>query len=145
MADVFSPEKRSAVMARVRGADTKPEKQVRAILTALGYRYRLQGKGLPGKPDIVFKGRRKAIFVHGCFWHGCEREDCRGARRPKSNTGYWAEKLARNRARDARNIAKLEEMGWKPLVIWECDLADTRAVARRLEAYLGPKRLSPPH
>lgn len=128
-------------MRRVRGRDTKPERQVRAILTALGYRYRLQGKGLPGKPDIVFKGRGKVVFVHGCFWHGCERAGCRGARRPKSNTGYWAEKLARNKARDAANLEKLQEMGWASLVVWECDLADAEAVAARLGAFLGAPRL----
>ncbi|MEO0983814.1 MAG: very short patch repair endonuclease [Pseudomonadota bacterium] len=141
MTDVFTPQKRSAVMARVKGKDTKPELIVRRLLFAAGYRYRLQGKGLPGKPDLVFKTRRKALFVHGCFWHGCERQGCRGARRPKSNTGYWAEKLARNKARDVANLAKLADLGWETLVIWECELGDRAALSRRLAAFLGPARL----
>ncbi len=142
MADVFTKTKRSNVMSKVKGRDTGPEWAVRRLLYAMGYRYRLQGKGLPGRPDIVLKTRRKAVFVHGCFWHGCERPGCRGGRRPRSNTGYWAEKLARNKARDAANLQALAGMGWSALVIWECELSGTEAVSRRLAAFLGPTRLS---
>lgn len=99
MTDVFTPEKRSAVMAKVKGRGTKPELQVRKALTALGVRYRLNRKDLPGSPDVVMAGRRLAIFVHGCFWHG---HDCaRGSRVPKANRDYWLAKVARNKARDA--------------------------------------------
>ena len=105
MTDVFTKEQRSAVMRRVRGKDTGPEMVVRRLLTALGYRYRLHRADLPGRPDIVFPGRRKAIFVHGCFWHG---HDCRAGRnRPASNTSYWSVKLARTMARDERHCREL--------------------------------------
>jgi DNA mismatch endonuclease (patch repair protein) len=120
--DVFSPEKRSAVMRRVKGRDTAPELKVRKLLWRLGARYRLHRKDLPGKPDIVLPGRKLAIFVHGCFWHG---HDCpRGARVPKANRDYWLAKVARNRARDIETRARLEAMGWWVLVVWECALKD---------------------
>ena len=130
--DVFSPEKRSAVMRRVKGRDTGPERAVRRMLRAAGIGYRLGGQGLPGRPDVVMKGRRTAVFVHGCFWHG---HDCpRGARKPKANADYWLAKIARNRARDDRAVAELEAAGWRVLIVWECemraaDFAD-RLVAR---------------
>jgi len=120
--DVFTPEKRSAIMRRVKGRDTAPELKVRRLLWRMGARYRLQRKDLPGKPDIVLSGRKLAIFVHGCFWHG---HDCaRGSRVPKANRDYWLGKVARNRARDAEARAKLEAMGWRVLVVWECSLKD---------------------
>lgn len=118
MTDVFSAEKRSAVMRRVRGRDTAPELAVRRVLRAAGVGYRLGGCGLPGRPDVVMKGRRTVIFVHGCFWHG---HDCaRGARQPKSNAGYWIAKINRNRARDAAAQTALEAGGWRVLTVWEC-------------------------
>lgn len=118
--DVFTPEKRSAVMRRVRGRDTSPERAVRRILRAAGIGYRLGGQGLPGRPDIVMKGRRTVVFVHGCFWHG---HDCaRGARKPKQNADYWTAKLARNIARDREVAAKLTHDGWRVVTVWECDL-----------------------
>jgi DNA mismatch endonuclease, patch repair protein len=120
MTDVFTPEERSAVMRRVKGRDTSPELAVRRILRTAGIGYRLGGMGLPGKPDVTMKGRRLALFVHGCFWHG---HDCpRGARRPKANAEYWTAKIARNRARDARVSADLVAMGWRVLTVWECEL-----------------------
>ena len=120
MTDVFSPEKRSAVMRRVKGRDTSPEIAVRKILRAAGIGYRLGGRGLPGKPDIVMQGRRTVVFVHGCFWHG---HDCaRGARKPKANADYWTAKLARNVARDRQVVAKLTNDGWRVITVWECDL-----------------------
>ena len=134
MTDVFDPEKRSAVMRRVKGRDTGPEKTVRRLLTALGARYRLHRKDLPGKPDIVMAGRRLAIFVHGCFWHG---HDCaRGARVPKANRDYWLGKVGRNRERDFASRAALEASGWRVETIWECDLKDEAALIARLAGML---------
>jgi len=131
MTDVFTPEKRSAVMRRVKGRDTSPELAVRRILREAGMGYRLGGAGLPGRPDVVMKGRRVALFVHGCFWHG---HDCpRGARQPKSNAAYWIAKIARNRARDVSARTALEADGWRVVTVWECEMkaADfaTRLVA----------------
>ncbi|GAA0194141.1 DNA mismatch endonuclease (patch repair protein) [Brevundimonas nasdae] len=118
MTDVFSAEKRSAVMRRIKGRDTAPELAVRRVLRAAGVGYRLGGCGLPGRPDVVMKGRRTVIFVHGCFWHG---HDCaRGARQPKSNADYWIAKINRNRARDAAAQTALEADGWRVLTAWEC-------------------------
>lgn len=120
MTDVFDAPTRSAVMRRVKGRDTGPELAVRRILRAAGIGYRLGGCGLPGRPDVVMKGRRVALFVHGCFWHG---HDCRrGARRPKANADYWLAKVERNRARDARNVADLTALGWRVIVVWECEM-----------------------
>lgn len=118
--DVFNPEQRSAVMRRVKGRDTGPERAVRRILRAAGIGYRLGGQGLPGRPDVVMKGRRTALFVHGCFWHG---HDCpRGARKPKANADYWLAKIARNRARDEGAVADLAAAGWRVLIVWECEM-----------------------
>lgn len=119
-ADVFSPKKRSEVMRAVKGKDTKPELALRKALHRLGYRYRLNVRELPGKPDLVFPGRRTVIFVHGCFWHGhgCKR----GRRVPKTNRAYWEDKIARNRARDRKNVAALKALGWRVITIWECEL-----------------------
>ena len=129
--DVFSPEQRSAVMRRVKGRDTSPELAVRKALRAAGIGYRLGGAGLPGRPDVVMKGRRTAVFVHGCFWHG---HDCaRGSRKPKANADYWNAKIARNRARDVRVEGELKALGWRVLTVWECDLR-APDFAARLEA-----------
>ena len=118
--DIFTPEQRSAVMRRVKGRDTGPEWTVRRILRAAGIGYRLGGRGLPGRPDVVMQGRRVALFVHGCFWHG---HDCaRGARQPKTNADYWIAKIGRNRARDAVSEAALAAQGWRVITVWECDL-----------------------
>lgn len=115
------PLTRSQVMSRVRGKDTKPEMAVRRALWAAGYRYRLHAKDLPGRPDIVFRSRKIAIFVHGCFWHG--HEGCAGHRIPKSRSDWWAAKIARNKARDAEVREALKAMGWAVKVIWECEVA----------------------
>ncbi|MCO8029439.1 very short patch repair endonuclease [Brevundimonas diminuta] len=120
MGDVFTSEQRSAVMRRVKGRDTGPEIKVRRALRAAGIGYRLGGCGLPGRPDLVMKGRKTVVFVHGCFWHG---HDCpRGARQPKDNADYWIAKIDRNRARDARVADELAAAGWRVLTLWECDL-----------------------
>ena len=131
MTDVFTPEQRSAVMRRIKGRDTGPERRVRAVLRAAGIGYRLNGQGLPGRPDLVMKGRGVAVFVHGCFWHG---HDCpRGARQPKANADYWIAKIDRNRTRDAVNAARLAHEGWAVITVWECAMRasdfDARLVA----------------
>ena len=132
--DVYGPETRSAVMRRVKGKDTSPEMTVRRALTRLGARYQLHAKALPGKPDIVMPGRRLAVFVHGCFWHG---HDCaRGARVPKQNRDYWVGKVGRNRARDVASRAALEAAGWRVETVWECELKDAAGLEARLSAAL---------
>jgi DNA mismatch endonuclease (patch repair protein) len=134
--DVFTPEQRSAVMRKVPGKGSSAELKVRRLLTAMGLRYRLHRKDLPGSPDIALPGRRTAIFVHGCFWHG---HDCkRGARAPKANADYWSAKIAGNRARDEKAVAGLKAMGWRPLTVWECELKDLAAVQERLRETLAP-------
>jgi len=132
--DVYGTEKRSAVMRRVRGRDTTPELTVRKALTKLGARYRLHRKDLPGSPDIVLPGRRLALFVHGCFWHG---HDCaRGARVPKQNRDYWVGKVGRNRARDERAREALAGLGWRVATVWECELKDKAGLEGRLRHIL---------
>ena len=136
MSDVYPADKRSAVMRRVKGRDTTPEVKVRRALTALGARYRLHRKDLPGSPDIVLPGRRLALFVHGCFWHG---HDCaRGARVPKQNRDYWVAKVGRNAARDAWSRTALEAGGWRVEILWECELKDVAALRARLAQLLKP-------
>lgn len=142
MSDVFDPAKRSSVMRQVKSADTRPEQIVRKLLTCLGARYRLQRRDLPGSPDIVLPGRRLAIFVHGCFWHG---HDCaRGARVPKANRDYWVAKVARNRARDISTRDQLEALGWRVETIWECELKDRPALTDRLSTLLQAAAATPP-
>ena len=134
MTDVYSPQKRSAVMRRVKGKDTAPELKVRKALTSLGARYRLHRKDLPGSPDIVLPGRKVALFVHGCFWHG---HDCaRGSRVPKQNREYWVSKVDRNRARDAKSLEALTALGWRVETVWECDLKSPSSLTDRLTALL---------
>lgn len=123
-------------MARVKAANTRPELQVRSMLHRLGYRFRLHRKGLPGKPDIVFPSRRTAIFVHGCFWH--QHPGCKNAMRPISNTTYWNAKLDSNTMRDRQNLQDLRALGWRVVVVWECELKDMERLARRLHSFLGP-------
>jgi DNA mismatch endonuclease (patch repair protein) len=135
--DKLTPAGRSANMRQIRSQGTKPELAVRSLVHRLGYRFRLHRKGLPGKPDLVFVSRQKVIFVHGCFWHGHEREGCLDSRVPKSNTGYWSPKLAGNKARDVRSLAALEGQGWKVMVIWECEVGDTTVLASRIRRFLG--------
>ncbi|WP_192255592.1 very short patch repair endonuclease [Mesorhizobium caraganae] len=127
-------ERRSAIMRAVKSRDTKPELVVRRLAHKAGFRYRLHRKDLPGKPDLVFAGRRKAIFVHGCFWHG---HDCaRGDRMPTQNRDYWSAKIQRNRARDTKNVRLLEADGWSVLVVWECELKDRASLSSRVESFL---------
>ena len=134
MTDVFSPEKRSAVMRQVKGRDTRPELAVRRLIWRLGGRYRLNRADLPGKPDIVLAGRRLVVFVHGCFWHG---HDCaRGARVPKANRDYWVAKIGRNRMRDAAARERLTALGWRVETVWECELRDAPALEARVAGWL---------
>ena len=135
MADHLSRERRSENMARIRSKDTKPEMRIRRLLHKEGYRYRCHVPGLAGKPDLVFTRRRKALFVHGCFWH--QHSGCPRATRPKTNQPYWLEKLARNVERDARHVRILENGGWSVLVVWECQSSAPELV-RRLRNFLGP-------
>jgi DNA mismatch endonuclease (patch repair protein) len=121
-------------MRAVRSANTTPEIAVRKLAHALGYRFRLHRKDLPGKPDIVFPSRQKAIFVHGCFWHG---HDCkRGAREPKTNAEYWRRKIARNRERDVSSIKGLRRAGWKSMIVWECQVRNEVMLSRRIDSFL---------
>lgn len=118
----FVDPTRSAQMGRVRGKDTKPEMRVRRALHAAGLRYRLHAADLPGRPDIVFRKQRVAVFVHGCFWHRHDDPDCKLARMPKSRVEFWEPKLTGNRERDRRNLCALRALGWTAIVIWECQL-----------------------
>ncbi|MCY1668301.1 very short patch repair endonuclease [Rhizobium sp. SL86] len=138
MVDTRSPEQRRRIMQSVKTKNTGPERKVRQILFEAGYRFRLHRKDLPGSPDIVFPGRKKAIFVHGCFWHG---HDCRKGRGSKSRLEYWGPKLEANKIRDRRNLDALDAMGWECIVIWECELKEVADVLRRLGTFLGgPKK-----
>jgi DNA mismatch endonuclease, patch repair protein len=120
-------------MSRVKGRNTTPELVVRRMLHALGYRYRLHRKDLPGKPDIVFGPRKKAIFIHGCFWHG---HKCPKGRLPKSNRAFWKAKSEANKTRDAKNIRRLKALGWKALVVWQCRTKKPLVVRKRIVDFL---------
>lgn len=124
-------------MALVRSKGTAVELTVRRVVHGLGYRYRLHGADLPGKPDMVLPSRRAVIFVHGCFWHRHPR--CKLARLPKSRLDFWVPKLEANRARDVKNLRKLRRAGWRPLVVWECELSDPAALKLRIKRFLTAK------
>jgi|SRR5665213_95691 len=132
--DTRTPEQRRRIMQSVRTADTGPEMTVRRLLHGMGYRYRLHDRRLPGRPDLAFTIRRKAIFVHGCFWHGHE---CAKGQPPKSRLDYWLPKIEANRARDKRNAGDLNAMGWAVCVVWQCQVRDTDGLRDRLTAFLG--------
>lgn len=135
--DVLTPEQRQRCMASISGKNTKPELIVRKLLFSMGYRYRLHYSNLPGKPDLVFPGKRKVIFIHGCFWH---RHDCKkGKSLPSNNSEFWKKKLAENQSRDSRNIIDLKKQGWNTLVIWECQIGDLQSLADNLHSYLQAK------
>jgi DNA mismatch endonuclease (patch repair protein) len=123
-------------MARIKNKHTKPEMKVRKLVHSLGFRYRLHGKSIPGRPDMVFSGRRKVIFIHGCFWHRHPDSECSLARMPKSRLEFWKPKLERNAERDGENIELLHRAGWDTLVIWECELRDMGAVERKVVRFL---------
>ena len=136
--DRLTPTRRSKNMAAIRSKDTLPELTVRRWLHRQGFRYRLHRAGLPGRPDLVFSGQKKVIFVHGCFWHQHPIAECRDSRRPKSRLEYWEQKLSLNVARDARNQVQLEAAGWKVLVVWECETKDLTTLGPRLRSFLKP-------
>lgn len=132
--DTLTKEERSKIMGRVHGKDTRPEMVVRRLVHSLGYRYRLHRKDLPGQPDMAFPGRRKVIFIHGCFWH--RHEGCALARMPKSRVSFWESKLEGNKARDQRNVLLLRDAGWDVLTLWECQLRDIAALQATIVAFL---------
>lgn len=135
MTDNRSPQSRSALMARIGGKDTAPEISVRKMLHAMGYRFRLHKKEMPGTPDIAFSSRRKVIFVNGCFWHA---HGCRIGKPPKTRLEYWQPKLEHNRARDKRNRADLRALGWEVLTVWQCQTRKPDRLSTRLLSFLGP-------
>lgn len=136
--DTLTPEQRSERMSRVRNKDTKPELEVRRLVHALGYRYRLHSNNLPGHPDLVFGTRRKVIFVHGCFWH--RHEGCPRCRMPKSRVKFWKQKLNGNRERDLEKQDELAQMGWDFMIVWECELANMDGLAAAIQDFLGENR-----
>lgn len=127
---------RTENMARIRSKDTKPELLVRSVAHSLGFRFRLHRKDLPGAPDLVFPRFHSVIMVHGCFWHQHSDSSCNAAHSPKSNLDYWGPKLRRNVERDATSIAELKLLGWKVLVIWECQLKDIEALKTKISCFL---------
>lgn len=132
--DKFDKDKRSLIMSRVKGKDTKPEVFIRSIVHRLGFRFRKNRPDLPGKPDIVLPKHRKVIFVHGCFWHGHNK--CSRAVRPESNKAFWSEKLDKNIVRDRKNVRALRKLGWKVLIIWQCETKDAEALTGKIKAFL---------
>lgn len=136
MADTLTRRQRSERMGRIRGKDTKPEMRVRKLVHSMGYRYRLHRKDLPGNPDLVFPARRKAIFIHGCFWHRHPSARCRLARLPKSRLDFWLPKLEENHRRDKRNLSKLKALGWAAMTIWECQISKNQVISKRIRKFL---------
>jgi len=128
---------RSELMKKIRRENTGPELDLRRILHAAGYRYRLHVKSLPGTPDIVLPSRKKVIFVHGCFWHG--HESCKLATVPKTRVTFWCEKISSNRSRDARKVEALKLLGWNSIVVWQCELRNPDAVLARLRNAIGDR------
>lgn len=134
MTDIVDSGRRSEMMSRIKGRDTVPEIVVRRIAHGLGFRFRLYRKDLPGRPDIVFPRYRAVVFVHGCFWH--RHDGCRYAYEPKSRVRFWTDKFSQNVARDQRNETALRTLGWRVLVIWECETRNRTGVAERLLNHL---------
>lgn len=140
MTDNRTPEQRRRIMQSVKTKDTGPEKAVRRALFAKGYRFRKHRRDLPGSPDIVFPSYKKVIFVHGCFWH-CHT--CKRGKTSKSHVEYWGPKLNANRARDKRNIRMLRALGWGVMVVWQCELADTAKLLKRMTRFMERQRNPP--
>ncbi len=135
------PLSRSENMRRIRARDTKPEMYIRRLIHRLGFRYRLHVKTLPGCPDLVFRRMSAVVFVHGCFWH--QHEECRSNRVPLSNRTYWEKKLAQNTARDAASLEALRRLGWRVLVVWECDIKEPDQLVGKLRDFLEENASSP--
>lgn len=136
MADTLSKTERSTRRSLIRGKDTKPELTVRRLVHALGFRYRLHRRDLPGTPDLVFPGRKKIILVHGCFWHFHSDPHCTIAHLPKSRLAFWKDKLEKNWERDQDTLTRLQDLGWTTLVIWECQLRDEEQLQHILQRFL---------
>ncbi len=136
--DPLTPDERSRRMSLVRSKDTKPEMRVRRLTHALGYRYRLHRRDLPGNPDMVFPSRKKIIFVHGCFWH--RHRGCPRCRLPKTRVGFWKTKLEKNKARDIKNRRELKRLGWNVLVLWECQTEEASSLKKRIVDFLEENR-----
>jgi DNA mismatch endonuclease (patch repair protein) len=134
--DTLTPIERSERMSRIRSKGSRAEHMVRSLAHRMGYRFRLHRTGLPGKPDLVFPSRRKAIFVHGCFWHRHPDPNCALARLPKSRQDFWVPKLEGNRRRDIRIEDELRDLGWRSLVIWECQIRDTTFLENEIRTFL---------
>lgn len=131
---------RSRTMRSIKGKNTKPELTVRRILTRLGFRYRIHPKTLPGRPDIALVGVKRAIFVNGCFWHQHTSSKCDLVKKPRTNLAYWTPKLRRTRQRDAENLADLRAIGWRTLVIWECETRNNSNLTNRIARFLRKKK-----
>ncbi|MGH6854714.1 MAG: very short patch repair endonuclease [Aestuariivirga sp.] len=136
MTDSLTPAARSQRMGMVRGKNTKPELAVRRVVHGMGFRYALHRRDLPGCPDLVFAPRKKVIFVHGCFWHRHANSRCRLARLPKSRLKFWLPKLESNHRRDQKNIRALKSLGWKILLVWECQLVNKEQLQNKLRRFL---------
>lgn len=131
--DTISPEERSALMSRIHSKNTTPELAVRKLLHRMGFRFRIHRRDLPGSPDVVLPRHKKIVLVHGCFWHG---HTCQLASKPKSNQGYWSEKILKNKARDERSLLALEAAGWRVLELWECEIRKFDGIETRLRDFL---------
>lgn len=134
--DKIGKTARSKIMKAIRAKDTKPEMIVRRIAHAIGYRFRLHRRDLPGRPDLAFPKFKSVVMVHGCFWHQHQNCRLRGAKMPVSRQDYWLPKLQRNVARDVADIEGLEAIGWRVMIIWECETADTARIEARLRGFL---------
>ncbi len=135
---MMDADTRLRIMRSIKSKNTRPELAVRSMLHREGFRFRLHAEDLPGSPDIVFRSRKKVVFVHGCLWHG---HDCAlGRRRPTSKGEYWLQKIKRNQARDVTNMEALYALGWSAQVVWECELKDTAKLLNRLKVFLGEGR-----
>jgi len=137
--DTRSAEQRRRIMQSVKQKDTKPEVEIRRALHAVGYRYRLHDRALPGRPDIVFPSRKKVIFINGCFWHG---HNCPKGKLPKSRPEYWGPKIEANKLRDQAAISRLTEKGWDSLTVWQCETKNLKTTLQQIARFLGPPRLT---
>jgi len=133
MADIFSTEKRSIIMSRIHGYDTTPELIVRSIVHRMGYRFRVHQDKLPGNPDIVLHKLKKVIFIHGCFWHG--HKNCPRSKRPTSNIPFWTNKLDNNLQRDKKKLRELKSLGWKYLIIWQCQIKNNEHLKIKIRRF----------
>lgn len=140
MVDTLTPPERSLRMSKVKGKNTKPELLVRSLIHQLGFRFRLHARDLPGHPDLVFRKRRKVIFIHGCFWHRHDDSACKLSRLPKSRLDFWLPKFEANQRRDTANVDQLHAQGWRSLVIWECQLWDRQSLEQQIKLFLGDTR-----